>query len=549
MNDLSITASGGYSRSDTNFEEGAEPGFFQGITQFVEPISFEADRPSASSSQWNLTQLSGAPWNQATSFGRSFANANNVSDTLQHSDDKVLTGNLDIKKTLAIAGQPVDFQTGWKTQVTEYDLLQNGAINWTYVGPTGNQLDPSTVIPANTDQRFDSLQGGNLPSLDIPFSDAIRLFNIYRQNPQYFTPTLTGDETSVMSGPRGVREEIDAGYFEATTRVDKLRLNVGVRNERTRTIGYNQNIISDGVIAATQPSLVKGTIPYIDYQYQDGKLFPHYGSYDNWFLSGGAKYAIAKNLDFQIAGSQSILRSDFQNIAGVASVNDTTETITLPNPNNTPETSNKYFAELRYFIDPAGTIAVDVYELENKNIGTQNVATTAAAAGSGYANNPLYNGYTFLQTRTAPGVQRVEGVDLEYSQQLVFLPGVWRGISVFGSISRTPSSIQVASLVSKNANGGIGFSNFRFHTELRATWESALLTSLTPANPATDVWQNERLMFDLTAGYHLNKIYELTLNGRNILNAPLQNYYGAPGILSAREYVGALWTVGIRGRF
>ena len=31
----------------------------------------------------------------------------------------------------------------------------------------------------------------------------------------------------------------------------------------------------------------------------------------------------------------------------------------------------------------------------------------------------------------------MKGVDFEYSQQLVFLPGVWRGLSVFGSISRT----------------------------------------------------------------------------------------------------------------
>ena len=62
-------------------------------------------------------------------------------------------------------------------------------------------------------------------------------------------------------------------------------------------------------------------------------------------------------------------------------------------------------------------------------------------------------------------------------------------------------------------------------------------------------WQYERLMFDVSGGYKLNQKYEITLSGRNIGNSPIRGYVDEPGLLRVNQYYGAVWTVGIRGRF
>jgi hypothetical protein len=56
-------------------------------------------------------------------------------------------------------------------------------------------------------------------------------------------------------------------------------------------------------------------------------------------------------------------------------------------------------------------------------------------------------------------------------------------------------------------------------------------------------------MFDFSGGWRINPTYELTVSGRNILNAPIATYSNGPGLLRAFNRYGAAWTVGVRGRF
>lgn len=298
------------------------------------------------------------------------------------------------------------------------------------------------------------------------------------------------------------------------------------------------------MIRAARPDLTANTIPYVLYQYRNGERTNKYGRYENWFLSGGAKYSVTPGLHVLLAASQSISRPNYDNVAGVPSINDTTRRSTLPNPELKPETSDKYFASVQYYMEPAGTISVSGYELNVKNLGIANLAVSAEEAG--YADDPEYSGYEFLRASNVSGTRKIKGFDVEYSQQLVFLPGFWRGFSLFGSLSRAIPDLRVTSLVSKSANGGIRFSNHTFNLQLRCTWSSARLTS---TNAQRDQWQNERIMFDLSGGYKINRTYEVTLSGRNINDSPIRGYENAPGNIRANQVYGPVWTLGVRGRY
>ena len=541
MGDLSLTGGGGYSRSRTHYVD-VNGGFFNNVIARITRMSWMAERDATNQPGWRMTQLSGRSWSDPASFGRDDANANNIRSREFAGQNQVFMGHFDAKKTFNVGGLPVVFMSGVKTRLTTHDVEWDNSAQWTYVGANGAQTDPTTAFPIYQRVGFDPKIGGNMGALNLPYVDGTKLQKVWIDHPTWFVPdTLTNFRTA-FTAPRGLKEQVDSAYVETSTRWNRLRVNLGLRRERTRTIGKVFEVLPGARLTAL--GLTPNTIPYIVAQYRNGERSNQYGEYSNWFVSGGAKYEITRNLVVQISGNQSILRPNYDNLAGVVTVNDVTRVVAVPNPKLKPEFSNKYFASVQYYLEPAGTIAVSAYQLNVKNMGSTRVPTTAEAAG--YGDDPAYEGYTFTQVTNFSDSQKMKGVDFEYSQQLVFLPGFWRGFSAFGSISRTVAPRPLVGVVPKAANGGIRFSNHKFNIQLRATWQSAKIDGFATNEVR---WHAERLLADLSAGYKINRTYELTLSGRNITDAFQDYYSNTPGLLRSREILGPVWTAGVRGRF
>jgi iron complex outermembrane recepter protein len=539
-NELLLTAGGGYSRSTTHYED-RRTGYWASTNNRITRMSWAADRSSSTSTDWQLRQLSGRPWNDIASYNRDDANANNIGTSERTGRSQVWQGYFDAKQAFTV-GLPITVQAGIKSRLTVYDLWKTGALTWTYIGPARNQVDPSTTMTVHTQPVYDPQQGDNVATLGIPIPNATAMYTLFQEHPEYFQENTVGNFQTLYTSPRAVKEQVDAGYVEFNTRWRQLRFNLGMRHERTRTIGRVFDIIPNPLVRAA--GYTANTIPYITYQYRGFERRNRYGGYENDFFSGGVKYSVLRNLVVQLAASQTIGRPDYNNLAGALAINDTAFTVTLPNPDLKPETSNKYFASVQYYMEPAGTLSVSGYRLDVKNMGTQN--TIISPAEVGYDDDPEYAGYTFFQPRNLAGTRKIHGLELEYSQQLVFLPGFARGFSVFGSLTRVIPDLPLVNVVPKAVNGGVRFSNHRFNVQLRTTWAAARLTSI---GATQTQWQYERIMFDLSGGYKITPRYELTISGRNILDAPIRGYVNEPGILRTNFNYGAVWTVGVRGRW
>ena len=541
LSDVTLTAGGGYSRSRTHYRD-LNAGFFNNVIARITRMGWTAERDSTIQPGWRMTQTSGRSWSDPASFGRDDLNANNVRSREFGGQNQIFMGYLDGKKTVNVAGLPISLLAGGKVRLTTHDVENDNSAQWTYVGPGGALASQtSAVFPIHQVMNFDPKVGGNMTQLNLPYVDPTKLQKVYLDNPGWFVPDAVTNFRTALTAPRGLKEQVDAFYSEASTRIGRLRLNLGARHERTRTVGRVFEIIPGARIPA---SYTPGTIPYINYQYSNGR-HDQYGEYGNWFFSGGAKYEFTRNFVLQVAAAQSILRPSYDNLAGVITIDDTNRRASVPNPNLKPETSDKYFVSLQYYLEPAGTMSVAAYELNIKNLSST-ARRLVSAAEAGYGDDPLYAGYDFSQVTNIPGTQKMKGVDVEYSQQLVFLPGVWRGFSVFGSISRTTSQLQLVGVVPKAANGGVRFSNHKFNVQLRGTWQAAKIDGF-----ATNEirWQAERFLMDLSAGYKINRTYEVTLSGRNITDAFQDYYSNTPGLLRSREILGPVWTIGLRGRF
>ncbi len=540
--DLLLTLGGGYSRSRTAYEQLTE-GYFQAVTHRLTRIGFTARRSSPTDSDWQLVQTSGLPWHDVANYNRTDAFTNNVSATPQASRHQVWVAYLDAKKSVNVAGLPVQFLTGVKTKLSVYDLEKNGALQYTYVGAAGSMTAPTTILPTTNLLPYDAKTGGNIVSLGIPMTDPYATFDRFKANPSHFVPNLIQNHINEYHSSRSVKERIDAAYVEANTRWRALRLNLGLRHELTTTIGKTADLLPPAQVRAA--GFVPNTTAFIDHQYRYGQREEREGGYTNTFLSGGAKYAFGRNLHFQLAGSQSISRPGYGNVAGVIVIDEPNQTIRVPNPDLKPETSDKIFASVQYYLEPAGTLSLSAFRLAVKNMGAGTAPVSAAAAG--YGDDPEYSAFTFLRPVNAPGTIDLDGVELEYSQQLVFLPRALRGFSIFGSLTRTAASERIESHVPKSANGGLRYGNHKFNAQLRATWSAPRYNTVNAQGE--EIWQYERIMFDFSGGYRFNRTYELTVSGRNILNSPIATYSNTPGLLRVVNRYGAAWTVGVRGRF
>jgi TonB-dependent receptor len=538
---LLLTAEGSYSRSRTHYED-RRSGYFAFTHYRLTRMGWHAQRSSPTSTDWVFTQTSGRPWGDISNYLRDDPQASNVVTAERVGQNQVWEGRLSGKYTLPLV-LPITVNAGLESRLNTYDLTRNGNLSWTYVGPTGNQLDPSSVLPAHSERGvFDNHMGGNVVAENFPIVNGLQLYDTFRAHPEYFKEDTVANFTALNTGFRAVKEQIDSRYVMFDTRWKSIRANLGVRHERTRDVARNFNRLPASQVRAA--GYMPGTIPYITYEYQGFEKFNNYGGYANTFLSGGLKYNLTKNLVVQLSGNESIRRPSYGDLAGVVTVNEAAQTVTVPNPDLKPETSDKLYAAVHYYLEPAGTLSVSTYRLNVKNMGVANQEISAAEAG--YADNPEYTDFRFLRPSNLSGTRTIKGAEVEYSQQLVFLPGFLRGFSVFGSLSRAIPDTRVTSITTKTANGGIRYGNHKFNLQLRCTWTAPRLTS---TSATTENWDYERLMCDLSGGYKFNDRYELTVSGRNIFNRPIRGYVNEPGLLLNEIRYGANWTIGIRGRF
>ncbi len=566
------TLRGSYANARYDFRDGLK-GFFQRDDSAITNLGgFTLDRPSSDSVDWTLTQTGATPtnsWSNPANW-KSYG-TNNVRDADSDTTNEMYSGNLDLEKDFRIGRISVTLLGGGGYRTNSWNSDEGGYQAYTFVGPTGTQTDAVVPYTQNYQFKIEGFDAGNFNDQNWRADSNYATHALFVQHPEYFLKNDAGNLQRLLANTKGLLEDIDSGYIEAQARYGKLRVDLGLRYENTTEttkiwdLRTAQQVIAAGytvIGTAGQPGQVAtstgapaagfaSTPAGILYQYNGGKQDRHRASYGDWFKSGGIKYDFTRKLIAQVAFSDAILRPDYGNIAGATTVNDTNLTVTVPNPQLKPERSTKYFAGLQYFLEPSGVVGISFYRLrlEDMQITAQTIEDPTTL---GYSASD-YPGYTYISTQNDPSVRYTNGLTYEYNQQLVFLPGLLKGIGLYGSLTRVIADGIRVNTPNKSANWGLKYGYGPFHFTVNGTWNGTFRTSALSNTPATVnggvLYHTSRELWGISAGYRLTRNLEFMVAGRNIFNAPDKVYSNVPSHLQLYSIYGSLWTAGIKGTF
>jgi TonB-dependent receptor len=595
---LEINFRGAYSYSRGNYNDG-DRGRFRSVPNRLGGLGWIAERPSTDSPTWTLTQTAGSLWTEPQNLSRTNTYLMGAYyDDPHFVKNTQASGYLDLTYAMRVLGHPVTFRAGGALLNSDYSRRRTQK-NFSYIGPEGLQMAASFPFADNYVFNVDlGGKSGNINEQNWPVIDQNTLWSIFKAHPEWFTSDSIDNTRNPLINRNDLTERISALYAEATTRAGKFQFNLGLRAERTDTEVLftrmrSQQEIDIAKKFASPEEIDTGrfatdTVEGVKFQYHYGERGTRREDYDNLFLSGGLKYDILSNFRFQLSMSQAILRPDYGNLSGTVNYPGYYPTsLWIPNSKLKPERTTKYYAGLQWYLTPAGIVELSAYRLDITDLQVPNMQITSeqAEAQLGYSladalrsvteergqifdeetqkaveayekENPII----YRSTINASGTRHVYGVTLRYDQQLTFLPGILKGLSIFGSF--TTANIKHAQMeeekigrASKSANGGIKYRLGKLNFQLRGTWTDDRLRDITRPYPDREWvlddhrYEKARFVVDFSGGFNLNRNLELVWSIRNLTSEPIIYYSNTPGRLARYSVPDTIWNLSLRGRY
>jgi TonB-dependent receptor len=339
--------------------------------------------------------------------------------------------------------------------------------------------------------------------------------------------------TTIYGGSFTSLENIAAPYLMGGITLGHLKLTAGGRVEATNfTINGWSDDATSGIISPVT----------------------YYKNYANFLPALIAEYELTPNDIIRASWTNTISRPDYVDTAPGRTVNDAPlYTVTTGNPELDPLQSMNYDLSFEHYYSPVGLVSAALFYKSIKNFSYQALDSA----------DPAYPGYVVSTYFNGPSAW-IEGVELNWIQQLSFLPGLFRGLGL-------------------EANAVVGTSEAKYPTRpgevlpftgyghdsgnLALTYNYAGITariadqfhgrrlesnSVIGANATQDEYEEPFHQIDASMSYTYRTHWEIYFEGSNLFNAPLLEYYGGTGDLhriQTKEAYGWSAESGIRWRY
>ncbi|NJM24781.1 MAG: TonB-dependent receptor [Bacteroidia bacterium] len=368
-----------------------------------------------------------------------------------------------------------------------------------------------------------------------PNIDVEKVINHFNQNQAGYELDVEGKQIAQALESYTANEDVYAGYVMTKLQFARLMLLGGVRLENTRVKYQSSEVIYDfeGNLDEIRP--IEGSTQYTF-------VLPQLH----------AKYEINDQANLRVAVTRSYARPNFQDIVPSQEIDLNAREGSIGNPDLKPVGAwNVDLLGERYF-GSVGILSGGVfYKRLSDFIFNQRFETD---------QYPPADGTTLELTQAQNGDQaNLFGFELAYQQNLSFLPGFLKGVSVYANYTFTHSKARIQNREDNTAtesirlpgqarhvgNLSLGYEIGRVNFRISSNFNGEYLSEL-GGDAAEDLYVKDRMQLDATAAVAINSKIRFFAEFLNITNQPFEVYRGESTRYIQREFY-SWWTrVGLK---
>ncbi len=585
---LEFEGSLSYSQARNWYDSAAE-GFLSLVSARMDGVSWNynlADETALQVQQVNTGSSNNASFLDLANY----RSAGSVNAEERNSKDQVWTARADLKINYDKWSLPTVIKIGADNRLQVRDI-ENFNPAWTMnLNPATGGINLANYRDPYTPdfQKGEALRDINGNVGPAPSTDKWKLYDLFRSyntdpfalsyaSPQPFTANAANNLRNKLQNMWDIKEQIYSGYAMATVDVTKdLQVLAGVRYEKTKTEGRAFDDIGGARAVAISGTTNTNDLGYITARY--GSRVTKEKTYDNFFPSMQVRYEPSRNVVIRGAYFASILRPDFGNVAGGVSVNDNIPpTFTVSNATLKPETAHNFDVRVEYYFEPVGVVSLGAFrkDITDIQLQTTSLIDTAsippALAQQGYDAAAL-NG-AFITQNVNGGDSSVWGIEADYSQQLSFLPGAWRGLGTFANATYIkPEDVRLFSLTAEDGvpewafNAGLSWKWKGFSAQVKYNWRDQSIRAITGVTVSTEgviaptpptgangsnryQYTAARKQVDLNMEYQLHRSATIFFNISNVFDEGSVQFVENRAWLQRHGQFGARYTLGVKGSF
>jgi TonB-dependent receptor len=317
--------------------------------------------------------------------------------------------------------------------------------------------------------------------------------------------TISDDLAADASTNTDDNENVYAAYGQYSGRWGNWGLLAGVRVESTHATyrGNLYNSDTDTNTPATQSN-----------------------SYTNAFPTLQGRYYFSDQLVARLTYATGIARPGFDQITPGASISVINQTVTVGNPALKPTIGQNFDAQLEYYPGDGQVVALGLFakQFSNYILLSQQIVPTYPFPG-------LETGPSVTVQSYSNGPAHAYGGEAQYQQQLLFLRPPWNGLGFSANVTVVDSRAEIhpgvyglmPSTSQLTWNAALFYEYGPLELRLAADYVGQNLFSFgsITAN-STDVYSRARLTMDFGSSYAINHTVRIYLEGKNLLNTPLE---------------------------
>jgi TonB-dependent receptor len=416
----------------------------------------------------------------------------------------------------------------------------------------------------------------------INFVSTTKLYELYRQHPEYFVLNEAGAYTNRANASKLLEETISAAYVRADVKAldNRLWVVAGVRFERTADEGlgplndirntYVRNSAGQIVLTNGRPTQIAAdALTLARMQFQERAAYSE-KTYQGYYPSVNASYNLGANFVLRSAYAKTIGLPDLSFITPGTSISDpsvASPTITVINTGLQPWTADNYDLTIESYEFKGATMSVSGFRKEISKFFTavRVPATQELLDQYGLPDDLLSSNYEIITRENSSDDASVNGFEWSWRQSLrpfASLPGWSRSLSVFlnGTHLRIggPGAANFSGYSTRIINYGVAYARGNFAVKLNATYSNGPRNAVVAANATTpaDTYSGlaPRTLLGGSVEYRFNKRITLHASGQNLTDALYRNMTFSPG---APEYTrptqyrdnGIAYVIGVKGEF